>query len=134
MIRANDGQSAPEWPVIFSYTREQAIKDGVLVDLTAWARETGFRVPVACTATVWRQYVVPPEGTAQLGQSERGRAQDLLFMLWLAIHRKGGGDRLLYEVIFLNAAGKHETVKLKSICGPGDLGEPVLTILLPNED
>ncbi len=39
-------------PVIFSYTRAQAIEDGVLVDLTAWAKETGFRIPVACTSSV----------------------------------------------------------------------------------
>ena len=68
-------------PVIFSYTRAQAIEDGVLIDLTEWAKETGFKIPVACTATVWHQYIVPPEGTKELGQSERGRAHDLLFML-----------------------------------------------------
>ena len=72
-------------PVIFSYTRAQAIEDGVLVDLTAWARETGFKVPVACTATVWQGYIVPPQGTESLGQSERGRAHDLLWMLFVAV-------------------------------------------------
>jgi len=68
-------------PVIFSYTRAQAIEDGVLVDLTAWARETGFKVPVACTATVWQGYIVPPPKTEGWGQSERGRAHDLLWMV-----------------------------------------------------
>ena len=58
-------------PVIFSYTRAQAIEDGGLVDLTEWAKETGFRIPVACTAAVRHQYVVPPDGTKELGQSER---------------------------------------------------------------
>ena len=56
-------------PVIFSYTRAQAIEDGVLVDLTEWAAETGFKIPVACTATVWHQYIMPPNGTKELGQS-----------------------------------------------------------------
>ena len=60
-------------PVIFSYTRARAIEDGVLVDLSEWARETGFKVPVACTAAVWHGHIVPPEGTRELGQSERGR-------------------------------------------------------------
>ena len=72
-------------PVIFSYTRAQAIEDGVLVGLTEWAKETGFRIPIACTAAVWHQYIVPPEGTKELGQSERGRAHDLLWMLWHGI-------------------------------------------------
>ena len=123
-----------DMPVIFSYTRKQAIEDGVLVDLTEWAKQTGFSIPVACTAAVWHQYVEPPEGTKELGQSERGRAHDALWMLHIAIKRSQGGDRLLYDVIFLNSKKQHETVKLKAICGPGDDGEPVLTIMEPGED
>ena len=122
-------------PVIFSYTRAQAIEDGVLIDLTEWAKETGFRIPVACTAAVWHQYIVPPEGMKELGQSERGRAHDLLWMLWLVIKRAGpDGDLVLFKVIFLQAPRKHETVTLKAICGPGDKGEPVLTVMLRDED
>ena len=69
-----------EAEMIYSYTRRQAIEDGVLIDLTQWAKETGFKYPVACTATVWNQYIVPPaqeENTRDLGQCERGRAHDL---------------------------------------------------------
>lgn len=133
-------------PVIYSYTRAQAIEDGVLVDLTAWAQETGFKIPVACTCEVWHRYIVPPEGTRELGQSERGRGHDLLWMLIVAIKRQsahkraeGNGDaasddRLQYEVLFLQAPNRHETVTLKSICGPGDHGEHVITIMLPHED
>lgn len=122
-------------PVIFRYTRKQAIEDGVLVDLTEWARETGFTIPVACTAAVWNQCVTPPDGTQEWGQSERGRCHDLLWMLFVAIKRSpGSSDLILYDVIFLNAKKQHKTVQLKAICGPGDDGEPVLTILLPHED
>lgn len=133
-------------PVIYSYTRAQAIEDGVLVDLTAWAQETGFKIPVACTSEVWHRYIVPPPRTKEFGQSERGRAHDLLWMLFVAIkrqsaHKRAAGngqaasdDRLQYEVLFLQAPNRHESVTLKSICGPGDHGEPVLTIMLPHED
>jgi len=133
-------------PVVFSYTRAQALEDGVLVDLTEWAKETGFTIPVACTSAVWNGYVVPPEQTRKLGQSERGRGHDLLWMLFVAIKRQsahgranGNGrvhtnDQLLYEVLFLQAPNKHETVKLKAICGAGDNGEPVMTIMMPDED
>lgn len=132
--------------VIFSYTRAQAIEDGVLVDLTDWAKETGFRIPVSCTSEVWHRYITPPAGTRELGQSERGRTHDVLWMLFVAIQRQsahkraeGNGharcdDRLLYEVIFLQTPNRHETIKLKSICGPGDQGEPVLKIMKPDED
>lgn len=125
-------------PIIFSYTRAQAIDDGVLVDLTEWARETGFKIPVACTAAVWNGCVVPPKGTRELGQSERGRAHDVLWLLYLAIRgRKSNAqteDRLRFEVIFVQAPNNPETTQLTAICGPGDRGEPVLTILLPDED
>lgn len=122
-------------PIIYQYTRKQAIEDGILIDLTEWAKETGFTIPVACTVAVWNQYVEAPEGTAELGQSIRGRAHDLLWMLYVAIRQKpGGGDRLMYKVIFLQAPGRQETVELKAICGPGDDAEPVMTIMLPHED
>lgn len=51
----NDDNLSENAPVICRYTRTQAIEDGVLVDLTEWAAETGFRIPVACTATVWHE-------------------------------------------------------------------------------
>lgn len=123
-------------PVIFSYTRAQAIEDGVLADTTEWAKEVGFKFPVACTAAVWQGHIVPPAGTEELGQSERGRAHDLLWMLRTAIRasREARSDLVHFEVAFTTRAEKTETVKLKSICGPGDKSEPVLTIMLPDED
>jgi hypothetical protein len=121
-------------PVIFQYTRAQAIEDGVLIDLTDWAKETGFKIPVACTAAVWNGYIVPSERTRELGQSERGRAHDLLWMLFNAIRKSGDGDSLLFRVMFLQTPRRHVVVKLKSVCGPGDHAEPVVTIMLPGED
>ena len=131
----NEKNPFEDVPVIFSYTRKQAIEDGVLVDLTAWSRDTGFVIPVACTHALWQGYIVPPPGTAELGQSERGRGHDLLWMLYLAIRSAPKSqDTLMFEVIFLQAPGKQETVQLKAICGPGDQGEPVLTLMYPHED
>ena len=40
-------------PVIFAYTRAQAIEDGVLVDVSDTAREAGFKIPVAVSRSVW---------------------------------------------------------------------------------
>ena len=121
-------------PIIFSYTRAQAIDDGVLVDLTPWARETGFTIPVACTAAVWHDYIVPPDQTRELGQSERGRAHDVLWMLYCAIRRCGGGDQLAFKVMLLQTPRKHKTVTFRTVCGPGDEGEPVVTIMKRDED
>ena len=138
--KSNAGNPFDDMPVIFSYTRKQAIEDGVLVDLSEWAKETGFKISVACTTAVWHEYVVPPEKMIQWGQSERGRAHDLLVMLFFAIRSRKtkapaeGEDLLFYEVLFQQEPEKTITVKFKAICGPGDDGEPVLTILKPDED
>ena len=121
--------------VIFSYTRKQAIEDGVLIDLTPWAKETGFKIPVACTATVWHEWITPSEATESFGQSERGRAHDVLWMCYVAIKSaRSGGDQLQFDVLFLGSDQRQHTVTLKAVCGPGDEGEPVLTIMLPHED
>ena len=132
----NDENVFENVPVIFSYTRAQAIEDDVLVDLTEWARETGFKIPVACTSTVWDDFIVPPTGTDEVGQSKRGRAHDLLWMLYVNIQRSRSArnDQMLFKVIFLMTHERQETVTLKAICGPGDNGEPVLTVMLPGED
>ena len=59
--------------------------------------------------------------------------------LWL--HRPSGrpdsGDRRnfsLYRVPRNGQSEEAEEITLKLIVGPGDQGEPVITILLPNED
>ena len=132
----NDKNPWESAPVIFSYTRAQAIEDGVLVDLTEWAKEAGFKVPVACTSTIWQAYVVPPPGTDAFGQSERGRGHDVLWMLYVSIKtgKNAQRDQILYRVLFMQAPDKTEEVTLKAHFGPGDGGEPVVTIMLPSED
>src|SRR5687767_11318338 len=120
-------------PIIHRYSREDAIRDGTLVDLTEYAKEVGFVIPVACTAAVWHGCVVPEPGLQQLGQSERGRAHDLLFVLRNAIARLGyvAADRTEFEVLFLMPPRNHVPVRLVAVCGPGDGGEPVITIMMP---
>lgn len=133
---SNSAESHPDFgPVIFRYTRRQALEDGVLVDLTEWAKETGFVIPVACTRAVWDQWIAPPAEMVGYGQSERGRAHDVLWLLFVAIRKAHtGGDYLTYQVGFQQEPGKATTVTLQARCGPGDDGAPVLTILLPGED
>ncbi len=49
------------WGVIHMYTREQAIEDGQLIDVseTPEAKEAGFRIPVCLTAGVHALVQVP---------------------------------------------------------------------------
>jgi len=121
--------------VIFSYSRQQALSDGVLVDVSDLAREAGFRVPVAVTETVYRNYLDPSPELVHEGQSLSGRAWDLLQVLLFAAAVHQDRDCIFFKVLFILTQGcPPEPVSLKAICGPGDDGSPVLTILLPLED
>ena len=128
--------------VIFAYTRAQAIADGVLIDVSEAAREAGFRFPVALTAQVWADCVAwePEDSTRQIHQDLSGRLWDVLWMASCAIRAQRGGDspcRLPYRLYVVPRDGKSRRarkVELHVHIGPGDEGEPVLTIMLPWED
>lgn len=126
--------------VISTYTRDQAIEDGVLIDTGSMAREAGFKWPVAITADAWADCVAWTEDDSdrQLHQDQSGRLWDVLFMASHAIRTgSGSGDRLLFQLYRVPRNGRSmeaELTTLKLIVGPGDQGEPVITILLPNED
>lgn len=120
--------------VVYSYTREQAIKDGVLVDVSEIGKEAGIKYPVAVTSAVWNECVEVPAGMEAEGQSIDGRLWDVLFMFSYAARRHNGGPELLYRLGVRNQPGHTATVTLKAVIGPGDNGEPVITIMLPNED
>lgn len=126
--------------VISTYTRAQAIEDGVLIEAGAMAQEAGFKWPVAITADAWADCVAWSEGDSdgQVHQDQSGRLWDVLFMASHAIRtRSGSGDGLLFQLYRVPRDGRSmeaELLTLKLIVGPGDQGEPVITILLPNED
>ena len=83
----NPGNATAFGPVIFAYTRAQAIEDGILVDVSETAREAGFKIPVAVTRTVWDRIIALPEGYRGF-QDERGRLWDVLWMArHYALHR-----------------------------------------------
>ncbi|MEW8523818.1 MAG: DUF6573 family protein [Candidatus Thiodiazotropha endolucinida] len=126
--------------VIYSYTRAQAIEDGVLVDAGSMAQEAGFKWPVALTSAVWEDCVAWTDDDSRKKpfQDQSGRLWDVLYMASHAIRTsKDSGDRMMFQLYRVPRDG-HSTeavlVTLKLIVGPGDAGEPVITILLPDED
>ena len=120
------------------YTRQQAIEDGVLVDLmqpetVSLVREAGFKFPVAMTAGAFAATVAEIDQPLPAGQDIRGRLWDVLWMLTCAIKTAGSTDRVKFRVNVWNGSRRDE-VKLWSLCGPGDDGAPVVTIMLEGED
>lgn len=120
------------------YTRKQAIEDGVLVDVTEADRKVLFKVPVALTQAVWDRFVAwtDLDNEKQTLQDQSARLMDVLWVLYLAC-RKSGDSLVMFKLLCIPRDGcsKQATeIKLKSIIEPGDFGEPVMTIMLPNED
>jgi len=119
--------------IISVYTRAQAIEDGVLVDVSTVAKEAGIKFPVAMTRAVWCDVVEPDEIAKSHGESEQGRLWDVVYMLRVAIKAGVDGDTIRYYLIATKDGRQHKR-ELKAVCGPGDTMEPVITIMLPDED
>ena len=133
--------------VLSSYTRAQAIEDGVLVSLNHPSftfrpglnicAEAGIKFPVAMTIAAFAKTVSELDTPLPPCQDISGRLWDVLTMFRLAAQR--GGSEIRFPVTVINwvrVGGeqinrtRRETVILKALCGPVDNGEPVITIML----
>ena len=120
--------------LIYSYTRDQAISDGILIDVSETAKEAGFKFPVAVTSTLWQAYIEPSDALQHQGQSTEGRLWDLLAMLHYNA-RNADSSIIIYACLFQMAPTQPPVPKkIKAHIGPGDTPSPVLTIMLPEED
>ncbi len=112
---------------IYSYSRAQAIEDGVLVDLAQFeVTRQEWRIHVACTDTVWS---IIDQAVKREHKDYEGILHDIYQMARLAIADSKNADIILFRTII----GRTRQ-NLKFQCSGGDKGEPVLTLMLPNED
>jgi hypothetical protein len=127
-------------PLIYSYTRAQAVADGFQIEVTKTAQEAGIRFPVFLTRAVFDAYVAVPPGVT--AQDEAGRLWDIVWMLRFAILRSRPGvasaarTRLPVALYVRNDNRAAKLVKLVAVCGPLDLDDPspAITVMLPDED
>ncbi|MBI5242406.1 MAG: hypothetical protein HY922_01825 [Elusimicrobia bacterium] len=120
--------------IIHAYTRTQALEDGVLVDLGQLAREAGFCWPLAVTRAVW-DVLEPSEELKTEGQSWTGRAWDMLFILRVSLRQSRDGREARFAPLSVRRpGGAPEFVALRAVSGPGDDGEPVITVMMADED
>jgi hypothetical protein len=105
--------------VISSYTRADAIADGILVDVTEWASADkgfhgGFRCPVALTRALWSGKVdvnAMPKARRPHLQDTRGRAHDVLWMASLAL--RGAFRRKESAATFrVKFSGRYSTLRV----------------------
>ena len=127
--------------LIFAYSRQQALADGVLIDVSAIASEAGFQWPIAVTRQLWDEVITPsPEGREQAGQTEEGRLWDTLWVLRSIFAKKlrpekADGYSMLYKVLcVMGHQNKIRAITVKCVLGGDDNGNPCLTLMLPDED
>jgi hypothetical protein len=133
-MNTHENQS-PFGDVIYSYTRSQAVADGVQVEVTKTAQEAGIRFPVFLTRAVYDAYVTVPPGVT--AQDEAGRLWDIITMARFAILRsRPGCDRLPVALYVRNDNRRPRLVRLTAVCGPLDMDDPqpAITIMLLDED
>lgn len=129
----NDNDIFADANVICTYTRAQAIADGVLIDLSSsFPSDTRmFRFPLACTSTVWNLI----ESAASAEEVDPALyVWDVAYMALVAIKSSASGHGELPFVVKLPLTENGSEKRLKLVLGPGDDGAPVLTIMLPLED
>ena len=134
-MKNQDHNADPFGPVIYSYTRAQAVADGLQVEVTKTAREAGISFPVFLTRTVFDSFVAVPPGVSC--QDEAGRLWDIVWMLRFAIMRARPGVQRIPVALYVRNDNRRATlIKLVATCGPLDIddAQPAITVMLPDED
>ena len=128
-------ETSPFGEIFYSYTRKQAIADGVQVDVTKTAQEAGIKYPLFLTRAVFDKYVAVPEGVT--GQDEAGRLWDVVWMTRFGILRaRPGVDRIPVAFYVRNDNRAARLVNIIATCGALDIDDPqpAITLLMPDED
>lgn len=124
--------------IIYTYTRSQAIEDGQLIDISTTAKEAGFKIPVAVTQAVWHSYIEWENvKNKKAAQTTEGRLWDVISILRFACKRFQDKSEIKYRLYVVSSDRqviKPSLIELKAIISAGDNGEPVITIMLSNED
>jgi hypothetical protein len=111
--------------------RREALAAGRLHDVSEMASEAGFAYPVAVTRALWEDIqAIPP---AYSHEDVQGRLWDILHMAWVAVRTdRTGGREIRYNLVL--HVGDSEMYGVGLVCGPGDAGEPVLTLSSVEKD
>lgn len=122
-------------PVVYAYTRKQAIADGQQIDVTLTAQKCGIRYPMFITRAVFDNLVAVPEGVTSHDESLR-----LFNVVWgtrMAILRNRRGLERIRVVLHVhNGQRRAKRVQLVAVCSSFDIDDPrpAITLLMEHED
>ena len=128
-------------PPIHSYTRSEAIADGVLIEATP-SVVGRFPVPVAYTAAAHADSIAWDDETDSrkqvfTGQDQTAREADVFWMFTCGARANRGRDRFEFQVHRVPPTGRAVLARAVTLVavldGGGDDGSPVVTIMLRGE-
>jgi len=119
-------------PMIDTYSRADALADGVLIDVSETAREAGILYPIALTTMAHETCVALTTMARRMGCDEEGRLWDVLTMFRYAA-KGSAGSKVEFNVLVVRDAEEPTLVELYAVVGPGDDAEPVITIMVRGE-
>lgn len=116
------------------YTRADALHAGMLIDVSGIAEAEGIAVPVAMTAAAL-QSIGPSVEERCLGVDPQVRLRELFGSIKHALRQSSYIEAGRIELrMVLAEDGKRVSQDLFAALHRGDRGEPVVTIMLPEED
>lgn len=114
-----------EMPLIHSYTRHEAIADGVLIDIekefAGMSKQAGFEMPICLTAKAFNRYVALNPNAKKALEDPKGRMWDVLWMLKIRIKLSSDNKKL-------------DNIKFSFLCTVPSEGEPFAIETLPPSD
>ncbi len=131
--RADGRDWLGDMPLIYRYLRQEAIEDGVLIDLSHWEVAGIFKYPVACTSAVWEIIDRAVQNKNHCNDYE-GVLHDIFNMAVLKMRQSNEITCYVLFTVIITGAGRKRNYEFKIHIGPGDNHNPVLTIMLPDED
>lgn len=128
------------YEIIDTYTRDDAINDGELIDISSYAKEAKMNAEIAITRNLQDKIEDKPEI-----EDINGRTWDVVWMLKCAIlglieSKKLSSNMLLYELILNDNSAAFDDnfipkmVQLKAVFEFNGHKKLLVTIMLPNED
>lgn len=128
--------------IISTYTPQQGVEDGVLVNFSkrhrAEVREAGLAWRVYITASAYKIAVEMTDTARECGCSVKGRAWDVAYLLRWRVARKVAardhGDTFFFDIGVVRDLPEPDTIRLKVSVGGDGAGQLAFFVMLPHED
>jgi uncharacterized protein YuzE len=120
---------------IFVYTRQNAIDDGVFIDVTEQAKVIGFKIPVAITTNLFSTYLKSYNEDKQKAEQETKKAVNNFLLKvrnLISVHKERESSTLLEIVVPFHSGEQVEVWVAVEAQSPTDPSQAI-NIMLPED-